>query len=88
MHALLPYGARGGVLSKTALARAGVGHTKVVRREHSFMIEQLDPNRVRFVQQEVLSGILVSLLGGTLSATKRGFEEMNAALKTLAEKST
>jgi hypothetical protein len=52
------------------------------------MIERLDPNRVRFVQQEVLSGVLVSLLGSTLSATERGFGEMNQALKMLAEKST
>jgi hypothetical protein len=64
------------------------GIPKLFDGEHSFTIERLDPNRVRFVQQEVFSGILVSLLGSTLSATERGFGEMNEALKTLAEKST
>jgi hypothetical protein len=67
------------------LARAW-GIPKLFDGEHSFTIERLDSNCVRFVQQEVFRGILVSLLGSTLSATEGGFREMNEALKTLAEK--
>jgi hypothetical protein len=64
------------------------GIPKLFDGEHSLTIEPLDANRVRFVQQEVFSGILVSLLAGTLSAAERSFGEMNKALRTLAEKST
>lgn len=54
--------------------------------EHSFKIEPLGPNRVRFVQEEVFSGILSSLvLRFAGDATKRGFEAMNVALKDRAE---
>lgn len=38
-----------------------------------------------FVQREEFKGILVPLLGGGLEKTRRGFEEMNAALKRRAE---
>ena len=61
---------------------------KLFDGEHSLTIERLDANRVRFIQQEVFSGILVALLGGTLSAAERSFGEMNEALKMLAEKSS
>ena len=62
------------------------GIPKLFDGEHSLTIERLNANRVRFVQQEVFSGILLSLLGGILDATERSFREMNEALKTLAEK--
>ena len=62
------------------------GIPKLFDGEHSLTIERLDANRVRFVQQEVFSGILLSLLGSVLGATERSFKEMNKALKTLAEK--
>ncbi|MGZ4927862.1 MAG: SRPBCC domain-containing protein, partial [Halobacteriota archaeon] len=61
---------------------------KLFDGEHSFAIKRLDTNCVRFVQQEVFSGILVSLLGSTLHAAERSFGEMNEALKTLAERPT
>ncbi|MFZ0011577.1 MAG: SRPBCC domain-containing protein [Halobacteriota archaeon] len=64
------------------------GIPKLFDGEHSLTIEPFDVNRVRFVQQEVFSGILVALLGSTMSAAERSFREMNEALKTLAEKST
>jgi hypothetical protein len=38
-----------------------------------------------FVQREEFKGILVPLFGGGLEKTKRGFEQMNAALKQRAE---
>jgi hypothetical protein len=54
--------------------------------EHIFTIEPLGANRVRFVQQEIFTGLLVPLFARGLDAdTRRGFEEMNQALKVRAE---
>ena len=63
------------------------GIPKLFDGEHSFTIERLGTNRVRFVQQELFTGILVSPLSSTLSGAERSFVEMNEALKTLAEES-
>jgi hypothetical protein len=52
--------------------------------EHSFRIEPGD-DRVRFVQSERFTGALVPLFGKTLEQTRRGFEQMNQALKSRAE---
>ena len=54
--------------------------------EHIFTIETLGANRVRFTQREVFTGILVPLLARRIDTdTRRGFEEMNHALKARAE---
>ena len=54
--------------------------------EHSFTIEPLEENRVRFVQREAFKGLLVPLFARSLETnTQRGFEEMNRALKERAE---
>ena len=54
--------------------------------EHIFTIEPLGGSRVRFTQREVFTGLLVPLLARGLDTdTRRGFEEMNQALKTRAE---
>ncbi|VVB88316.1 Polyketide cyclase / dehydrase and lipid transport [uncultured archaeon] len=54
--------------------------------EHIFTIEPLEAGHVRFVQREIFTGILVSLFSRWLSKdTRRGFEEMNQALKSRAE---
>ncbi len=54
--------------------------------EHSFIIEPLVEGKVRFQQSEKFSGILVGLFRASLDRdTKRGFEEMNRALKARAE---
>lgn len=54
--------------------------------EHRFLIEPLGEGKVRFQQSERFSGLLVTLLRGSLDRnTKRGFEEMNRALKARAE---
>jgi hypothetical protein len=56
--------------------------------EHSFTIEPLEANHVRFVQRERFTGILVPLFAHGLDTdTRRGFEEMNQALKKRAEQS-
>jgi hypothetical protein len=54
--------------------------------EHIFTIEPLGTNRVRFVQREIFTGLLVPLFARGLDTdTRRGFEEMNQALKVRAE---
>jgi hypothetical protein len=58
----------------------------VLDGEHSFRIEPIGGGRVRFVQAERFSGVLVRFLGRTLERTQRGFEEMNEALKGRAER--
>lgn len=54
--------------------------------EHRFLIEPLEEGGVRFTQSERFSGVLVPLFRKSLdNQTKRGFEAMNAALKTRAQ---
>ncbi|HVD10636.1 MAG TPA: hypothetical protein VNB88_08330, partial [Gaiellaceae bacterium] len=53
--------------------------------EHSFSIERIDDSRVRFVQAERFTGVLVPLFGKSLEKTRRGFTAMNEALKRRAE---
>jgi hypothetical protein len=54
--------------------------------EHVFTLEPLKPDQVRLVQREEFRGILVPLLWHSLDRdTRRGFVEMNQALKARAE---
>ena len=54
--------------------------------EHILTIEPLAENRVKFTQREQFSGLLVPLFWRSLDTdTRRGFNEMNAALKKRAE---
>jgi hypothetical protein len=54
--------------------------------EHHFEIRPLGPGRVRFVQQERFTGVLVPLFARNLDDhTLRGFKAMNAALKARVE---
>jgi hypothetical protein len=54
--------------------------------EHSFSIEPLVEGQVRFVQRERFGGLLVPFLSKMLDRDiRRGFEEMNRALKLRAE---
>ena len=55
--------------------------------EHRFRLEALSDESTRFHQTEKFRGILVPLFGRTLERdTRRGFVEMNEALKAEAEK--
>jgi hypothetical protein len=56
--------------------------------EHSFIIEPIPGNSCRLVQAEKFTGLLVSLFGKGFDATAAGFEQMNQALKTRAERAT
>ncbi len=59
---------------------------RVFDGEHRFVIEPLDEGKVRFEHSEDFSGLLVGLLRASLDRdTRRGFEEMNQALKARAE---
>ncbi len=51
--------------------------------EHSFGIEPLGENRVRFTHRERFSGLFVPFF--STGRSQQGFEEMNKALKTRAE---
>jgi hypothetical protein len=54
--------------------------------EHSFRIVSLGESRVRFLQTERFTGLLVPVLMVlTRNSTLRGFEAMNLALKLRAE---
>jgi hypothetical protein len=54
--------------------------------EHILIIEPLAENRIKFVQREKFSGLLVPLFWRSLETdTRRGFNEMNIALKERAE---
>jgi hypothetical protein len=56
--------------------------------EHYFILEPLGPNKTKFIHGEKFTGLLVSYLWERLLHTKvrRGFGEMNLALKERAEK--
>ena len=56
------------------------------RGEHSFVIEPVGPDQVRFVDRETFNGLLVPLQAKTIDSNSRhGFEEMDKALKARAE---
>jgi hypothetical protein len=57
--------------------------------EHALVIEPLGQGKVRFKQYERFSGLLVGWFRASLDRdTRRGFEEMNRALKQRAEDAT
>ena len=54
--------------------------------EHGFRVEPMGPNRVRFVQDETFSGVLVPLYSRLrLARTRKGFDDTNEALRDRAE---
>ncbi len=54
--------------------------------EHSFTIEPVDDNQVRFIDREIFNGLLVPLQAKDIDTnSKRGFEAMDQALKAKAE---
>ena len=57
--------------------------------EHIFTIEELRPERVRFIQREVFNGLLTRIFGkGVDIDIRQGFQDMNEALKKRAERSS
>lgn len=66
------------------LGRAGV--PGIFDGEHRFLVETAGDRAVRLVHEERFSGLAVPLLWKQLDrSTRRGFEQMNVALKQLAE---
>lgn len=66
--------------------RATLISPRLFRAEHGFRIEALPGDRVRFVQDETFRGLLIPLYSALrLRATRRGFEQMNQALRERAE---
>jgi hypothetical protein len=90
-----PSGARGMTFKPTVLTAEPFRELRWLGRmimpglfdgEHKFTVEPLGENQVRFIQQEMFTGILVPLLASSLDKdTLRGFDEMNRALKVRAE---
>ena len=65
---------------------AALGGSWIFRGEHHFQVDATPDGKSRFEQYEEFTGILVPLLKGKLNReTKRGFLEMNAALKARVE---
>jgi hypothetical protein len=63
-----------------------VGFPFLWKGVHSFTIDPIGPNRVRFIDKEFFSGLLISLQGKDSDATtRRDFENMDKALKARAE---
>jgi hypothetical protein len=55
--------------------------------EHGFRLEPLGDDRVRFIQDETITGVLVPLYSRLrLPATRLGFEELNHRLRDRAER--
>ena len=66
--------------------RATLFWARLFRAEHGFRVEPVAEDRVRLVQDETFRGLLIPLYSAIrLGATKRGFEQMNAALRERAE---
>jgi hypothetical protein len=56
------------------------------RGEHSFIIEPIENNKVRFVDREIFNGLLVSSQAKDIATnSKQGFQAMDKALKVKAE---
>jgi hypothetical protein len=53
--------------------------------QHSFVLEPRPGGGTRFTQSEQFRGVLVPLMGRLVSATGKGFEAMNQALRERAE---
>jgi hypothetical protein len=91
-----PPGSKGMSFRPTILALAPnrelrwLGHlllSGIFDGEHYFQISRLGPGRVRFVQGERFSGLVIPFAKSSLDgATKAGFSAMNQALKARAEK--
>jgi hypothetical protein len=92
---LQPPGGRGMRMRPTVTAAAPshelrwLGHLGVpglFDGEHSFRIEPLGADRVRFVQEERFTGLLAPLVLRFIARSiRQGFEAMNQALKARAE---
>ena len=91
-----PPGARGIAFAPVVLAfdppselrwRSTLISRQLFSGEHGFRLEPIDGGRVRFVQDEILTGMLVPLYSRVrLAQTRVGFEEMNQRLRDRAER--
>ncbi len=65
-----------------------LGVSGIFDGQHEFMLEPVDSGKTRFVHCERFTGFLVPVEWPMLEKnTRRGFEDMNLALKTLVERS-
>jgi len=67
--------------------RGKLGIAGIFDGEHVFTLQPITDGSVRFIHREEFSGVLVPLLMSLIrDDTRRGFNDMNRALKTLSEK--
>jgi hypothetical protein len=68
--------------------RYHVGLPLIFQGEHSFIIEPAGEKRVRFIDREIFTGLLVPLQAKDIDTNSRqGFEAMDKALKARTETS-
>ena len=65
--------------------RGKLGISGIFDGEHYFRLIDMGESTTKFIHGEKFSGILVPLMGGTLSKTREGFQLMNEALKRECE---
>jgi hypothetical protein len=64
-------------------------HARLFSGEHGFRLEELGTGRVRFVQDETFAGLLVPFYSRLrLAGTRRGFQQLNEALRERVERAT
>jgi hypothetical protein len=63
-----------------------VGLPVLFSGEHSFIIEQVADNLIRFIDREIFNGLLVSAQASDIDThSRQGFEAMDKALKARVE---
>ena len=63
-----------------------IGIPYIFDGEHQFIIETIEPGRVKFIHQELFKGILVPMMWSQLSnETPDGFRRFNKGLKERAD---
>ena len=73
-------------VNKICAWKGKLGISGIFDGQHEFILEKTDSGKTRFVHREEFTGFLVPLIWPMLETnTRRGFEEMNTALKNLAE---
>lgn len=62
-----------------------VVHPMIFAGEHRHLLERTGDGGTRYTQSEHFAGLMVPFMRGTVTAARKGFELMNAALKARVE---
>ena len=58
---------------------------KIFDGEHIFLLEEIAPQKTRFIQKEIFTGLLIPLASSIIRRTSEKFENMNKSLKKYIE---